>query len=166
VIRHLRADDWDDWQELWQGYLRFYREELPPEVTRFTFERLSTGADEMFGLVAERPEGGLAGFSNAFLHPSTWTMAAYCYLEDLFVEPAARGTGTARRLVEAVGEEARRRGAVKVYWHTQEFNGRARSLYEQVARNVSFLVYEMQLSRKERPSSSADLLLPIGPDEA
>ncbi|HLI44423.1 MAG TPA: GNAT family N-acetyltransferase [Acidimicrobiales bacterium] len=145
MIRHLRADDWDDWQELWQGYLRFYREELAPAVTRSTFDRLSAGADQMFGLVAERPGGGLAGFANALLHPSTWTTTAYCYLEDLFVEPASRGTGTARLLVEAVAEEARRRSAVKVYWHTQEFNGRARSLYEQVARNVSFAVYEMPL---------------------
>lgn len=145
MIRHLKAEDWDDWQELWQGYLRFYRKELPADVTRATFERLSAGADRMFGFVAERPGGGLCGFSNAVVHPSTWTSATYCYLEDLFVEPASRGTGTARMLVEAVAEEARSRGAVKVYWHTQEFNGRARSLYEQVARNVSFVVYEMEL---------------------
>jgi hypothetical protein len=33
-----------------------------------------------------------------------------------------------------------------VYWHTQEFNGRARSLYDQVAKRISIVVYERELS--------------------
>jgi len=41
--------------------------------------------------------------------------------------------------------DARRRGAVKVYWHTQEFNGPARSLYDLLAKRVSFVVYERDL---------------------
>jgi len=35
------------------------------------------------------------------------------------------------------------RGAGRLYWHTQEYNGRARSLYDQVAHLTSFVVYEM-----------------------
>jgi hypothetical protein len=44
-------------------------------------------------------------------------------------------------------EEAKRasvqRGANRLYWHTQQYNGRARSLYDQVAQPTSFIVYEM-----------------------
>jgi hypothetical protein len=45
-------------------------------------------------------------------------------------------------LIEAVSTEASARGAAHVYWHTQQFNGAARSLYDQVARLTSFVVYE------------------------
>ena len=35
------------------------------------------------------------------------------------------------------------RGSDRLYWHTQQYNGRARSLYDQVGRSTSFVVYEM-----------------------
>ncbi len=34
MIRRLETGDWDAWLPLWDGYLRFYREELAEEVTR------------------------------------------------------------------------------------------------------------------------------------
>jgi hypothetical protein len=41
-----------------------------------------------------------------------------------------------------VYEEADRRRAAKTYWQTQQYNGRARSLYDQVGHVTSFIVYE------------------------
>ncbi len=35
------------------------------------------------------------------------------------------------------------RGTSRVYWHTQQYNGRARSLYDVVGHPTSFVVYEM-----------------------
>jgi GNAT superfamily N-acetyltransferase len=145
VIRPIAAPDWSSWRALWEGYLRFYRQGLPEDVTRATFDRLCEQRDEMFGFVAEGADGELVGIVHALLHTSTWTTASYCYLEDLFVAPESRGTPTARELIEAVAVEAARRGAEKLYWHTQEFNGRARSLYDQVAQRVSIVVYEQEL---------------------
>lgn len=141
TIRAIEQRDFEGWKPLWEGYLHFYREELDDETTRFTFDRMCNQSDGMFGFVAET-EAGLVGLVHALLHPSTWTKDCYCYLEDLFVSTAARGTGAAKSLIEAVVTEARSRGAVHTYWHTQEFNGPARSLYDQVARLTSFRVYE------------------------
>lgn len=146
AVRPLSTGDFDRWLPLWEGYLDFYRERLDDEVTRRSFERLSASSNGMFGFVAELPDGNLVGLAHGVVHPSTWSTAPACYLEDLFVAPSARGTGTARSLIEAVGEEAKRRGATKLYWHTQEFNGPARSLYDQLASRVSFVVYERPLA--------------------
>ena len=76
----------------------------------------------MFGYVAE-DDGALVGLVHALVHPTTWAMGPNCYLEDLFVDPGARGSGVGRALIEAVVAEARTRGADAVYWHTQAFNG-------------------------------------------
>lgn len=131
------------WQRLWDGYLRFYREELDADITDATFKRLCTGSNAMFGFVAER-DGVLVGLVHALLHTSTWSTTTYCYLEDLFVAKGARGTSIGKDLISTVASEAGRRGAEKLYWHTQEFNGPARSLYDQVAKQTSFVMYEWE----------------------
>jgi GNAT superfamily N-acetyltransferase len=145
MIRFVEHGDWSRWEVLWQGYLHFYRQGLTDDVSRHTFERLCDQRDGLFGFVAETDEGELVGIVNALVHPTTWSDSGYCYLEDLFVAPGARGSGQGQALIEAVTSEARQRGVVKVYWHTQEFNGRARSLYDLLAKRVSFVVYEREL---------------------
>jgi GNAT superfamily N-acetyltransferase len=140
-IRPVAQEDWEDWKPLWEGYLAFYREQLDEATSRFTFDRLCNRQDGMFGFVAEA-DTGLLGLVNALVHPSTWTTGCYCYLEDLFVSRESRGSHVARELIEAVSAEATVRGAAHVYWHTQQFNGAARSLYDQVAKLTSFVVYE------------------------
>jgi GNAT superfamily N-acetyltransferase len=142
MIRALAAADFASWDRLWLAYLRFYRADVSAEVTAATFRRLCDQTDGMVGLVAIDEQGELVGLAHLVFHPSTWSAGPYCYLEDLFVTPAARGTGTARQLLEAAFAKARSRGAARTYWETQEFNGPARSLYDQVAHRTSFVIYE------------------------
>ena len=143
TIRAVQTGDWDDWRALFGGYLAFYRAELDDATVRASFERLCDGSDGMFGLLALDDGGRGIGLADCVVHASTWSRQPTCYLEDLFVAPSARGHDVGRRLLEAVRAESRRRGTDRVYWHTQEYNGRARSLYDQVGRPTSFVVYEM-----------------------
>jgi len=94
----------------------------------------------MAGLVA-LDEGSLAGFVNYVVHPSTWAQADSCYLEDLFVSPAARGRGAGRALIEALLELGRAHGWSKVYWHTRSDNEQARALYDTFAKADDFVRY-------------------------
>jgi GNAT superfamily N-acetyltransferase len=142
MIRQLELADRGGWQRLWKAYLHFYLGEVSEAVTELSFDRLCHHRDGLLGLVAAGESGELVGFAHLVFHPSTWSDSTYCYLEDLFVDPAGRGTGTARQLIEAAYEEADRRGATQTYWHTQEFNSPARSLYDVVGHRTSFIVYE------------------------
>jgi GNAT superfamily N-acetyltransferase len=142
TVRRLEDRDRKRWLELWAGYLHFYRAELSDEVTELTFVRLRDGADGLLGLVATDGDGRLVGFAHLVFHPSTWSSTGYCYLEDLYVDRSARGGGVSRALFEATYAEARARGADKTYWHTQQFNGAARSLYDKVGHLTSYVVYE------------------------
>jgi GNAT superfamily N-acetyltransferase len=141
TIRELRTEDREAWEPLWRGYLDFYRATVGDAVTQRTFERVSGGDADFHGLVALDAHGTIVGFAHAVFHPATWSAGPYCYLEDLYVERAGRGTGAGRALIEAVYAEADRRGAGRVYWHTQEYNGAARSLYDTVAHRTSFVMY-------------------------
>jgi len=142
VIRPMAGSDRAAWEKLWQLYLRFYRTAVPDAVTAATFDRLVGRTDGLAGFVAEDEQGEIVGFAHLVFHASTWSVDQYCYLEDLFVLPSHRGTGVAGDLLRTVFSEADRRGVGRTYWETQEYNGAARSLYDQVAHRTSFIVYE------------------------
>jgi GNAT superfamily N-acetyltransferase len=86
-------------------------------------------------------DGKLAGIVHYLFHRSCWTIGNYCYLQDLFVADDARKLGLGRALIEAVEQEARARGASRVYWLTHESNTVARALYDKLAESPGFIQY-------------------------
>lgn len=144
VIRPLEPADREAWDPLWQGYLRFYESTLSDDVTDLTWARFFDEAEPM-GAIGAFVDGNLIGFCHHLFHRSTWAAATYCYLEDLFVSPDSRSTGSGRALIEATADLAEAAGAEKLYWHTQTGNVTARLLYDQVAKH-DFVVYERDLT--------------------
>jgi GNAT superfamily N-acetyltransferase len=144
VVRAPSSGDEAAWRGLWAGYNKFYRTAVPADVTAALWRKLLDVDADVRGLLAESG-GAVVGFAHILFHPSTWSHAPSCYLEDLFVAKAARGVDAGSALIEAVAASARARGAGRLYWHTQEFNGAARSLYDSVAERTSFIVYRKEI---------------------
>lgn len=144
-IRELKETDKDRWLELWAGYLEFYKSNLSPEQTEFTWKRLINNEQKMYGFVAEN-ENGVIGFTHCLFRPSTWTETDYCYLEDLFVDPGIRGKGIGRALMNRVIELAKEKNSKRVYWTTQEFNKTARVLYDSITSVSEFVQYRLPLT--------------------
>lgn len=139
TIRRLTSEDEPVWRRMWAEYLAFYKSELPQAQTDAVFQQLLAG-EPHFAFVAEH-EGKVIGFVHALPHATTWSATGYCYLEDLFVDAAARGTGAGRALIEAVYAEADRRGLDRVYWITDTGNKTARQLYDRLATLSDFVQY-------------------------
>jgi GNAT superfamily N-acetyltransferase len=144
VVRPIQATDHAAWLPLWQGYVTFYDSTVSAEQTALTWQRLLDPAFNMQGLVVENA-GTVIGFTHYLFHPATWAKGDCCYLEDLFVSPAARGTGAGRALINGVKTAAQAAGAAKVYWLTQTHNAAARKLYDAVAADTGFMHYQMKL---------------------
>jgi GNAT superfamily N-acetyltransferase len=144
VIRHAEAKDQARWRALWAEYNKFYRTSVGEEVTANTWAMILDPASEVNALVAEL-DGVMIGLCNYLYHKSTWSMQPRCYLEDLYVDPDARGGGAAKALILACEAEARKHGASRLYWLTQEYNAPARSLYDTISQRSSFVVYRMAL---------------------
>lgn len=140
-IRPLTAADEAEWRRLWTGYLAFYETTLPETVFATTFARLVSGAPREFRCLIAEVDGQPRGLAHFQFHRSCWSVADTCHLQDLYVDPAARGTGLGRRLIEAVYAAADAEGVPSVYWITQEGNTTARRLYDQVATLTPFVRY-------------------------
>lgn len=141
AIRPLAAADRPEWDQLLQGYLRFYESDVPADVTDLTWQRILDPEAPIQAFCAAAPDGKLLGIVHYLFHPVTWAAGPRCYLEDLFTAPEARGKGIARALIEAVYAAADHRGADQVYWLTQDSNTTARRLYDQVAKVTPFIKY-------------------------
>jgi GNAT superfamily N-acetyltransferase len=141
-VRPLAEKDKAAWLPLFRGYIEFYKASLTDEVIETTWQRLHSGKEGFhIGLVAVGDDDVPVGLAHVLFHRSTWSPTWYCYLEDLFVRPNLRAGGVGRMLIDAVYAEADARGATRTYWATQEFNYRARGLYDQVATKSPFVQY-------------------------
>jgi GNAT superfamily N-acetyltransferase len=141
-IGRLTAADRADWQTLFRGYNTFYERTLAPE--RYDRAWTAFAEDTRMHAFGAKLDGRLVGITHFLTHAST-TAADVCYLQDLFTAPEARGMGVARALIAEVTEWARARDCSRVYWSTQETNATARRLYDQVALNRGFILYQISL---------------------
>lgn len=140
-IRPLTAADEPHWRALWRNYLAFYETELPEEVYASTFARLlGDDPQDFHGLIAEQ-DGTPVGLTHYVFHRHGWKIENVCYLQDLYALPEVRGTGVGRALIEAVYAAADAAGAPGVYWLTQDFNTKARTLYDKVGTLTPFIKY-------------------------
>ncbi|WP_166415750.1 GNAT family N-acetyltransferase [Cochlodiniinecator piscidefendens] len=140
-IRPITANDEQQWRTLWCGYLAYYETELGEEIYQSSFARLLGDDPQDFsGFVAEE-DGKLLGLVHYLFHRHGWKIENTCYLQDLYTVPEARGKGVGRSLIEAVYTEADRQNAPSVYWMTQDFNKKARILYDTVGVLSPFIKY-------------------------
>ena len=148
LVREIRATDFDQWSNLWDGYNAFYGRSgataLPAEITQTTWQRFFNPVEPVFARVAE-DEGEIVGLVHYLFHRSTTRLGPVCYLQDLFTTPQKRGSGVGRALIQAVYEQAALAGSSRVYWQTQSSNEAGRALYDKLAKHSGFIVYSHEL---------------------
>jgi ribosomal protein S18 acetylase RimI-like enzyme len=144
IIRPLKSSDRAQWDQLWQGYLTFYKHELAAEQTDLTWSRLVDEDHALHGLGLEL-DGELVGLAHFSFTTSTWNVHRDLYLEDLFVSPSVRGKRLGKALILALDEIAREEGSRKVWWETHRDNQIARRLYDSIAELSEFVKYTREV---------------------
>jgi GNAT superfamily N-acetyltransferase len=140
IIRSALPSDEAAWRKLWRGYCDFYEANVTEDVTNRTWKRILDPDSQVMCIVAE-VDGQVYGFANCVVHENTWETQAVCYLEDLYVTPAARTKGIGRAMIEWLRNAMRAEGWARLYWHTRRDNARARKLYDRFAEADDFVRY-------------------------
>lgn len=84
-------------------------------------------------LVAEEDDGGpVVGFALWFRNFSTWTGVPGVYLEDLYVQPQARGAGHGKALLAALAAICEERGYARFEWSVLDWNEKALGVYRAI----------------------------------
>jgi ribosomal protein S18 acetylase RimI-like enzyme len=144
-IRPVATADREGWNRLYAGYAAFYLLTQTDAMRDRVWSWLMDDANEVNGLVAEDADGKLIGL--AHFRPFARPLAASVggFLDDLFVDPDARGSGAADALMEALKAEGVKRGWSVIRWITAEDNYRARKLYDRMAEKTRWVTYDIKL---------------------
>jgi GNAT superfamily N-acetyltransferase len=81
-------------------------------------------------------DGTVVAFALFFHNFSTFLGKPGLYLEDLYVQPAHRGTGLGKALLQHLGALAVARGCGRFEWSVLDWNERAIRFYEQMGATV------------------------------
>jgi ribosomal protein S18 acetylase RimI-like enzyme len=141
-VRPATDDDVDAVVDLFRQYLRFYDQEVPDAEARAYLTARRAAGESVLLVAVLRPDaypaatddlppaGTPVGFAQSYPTWSSVSLSRTWVLNDLFVSPAARGTGAGRALVQDTCRRAKEAGAVRVSLATAWDNVAAQGLYE------------------------------------
>ena len=99
-------------------------------------------APQLFGprpaaeAVVAEADGRVVAFALFFTNFSTFLAKPGLYLEDLYVQPAHRGSGLGTALLKHLGALAVQRGCGRFEWSVLDWNVNAIALYEKMGATV------------------------------
>jgi GNAT superfamily N-acetyltransferase len=110
----------------------YEREPDAVQATEATLTQTLFAPDPRVWVHVAEHEGQVVGIAVWFLNYSTWTGRPGIYLEDLFVDDAARGLGAGKALFKALAEEAERLGCARIDWAVLDWNEPAMDFYRAI----------------------------------
>ena len=159
-VRPVRDDEFEPWTRLFRGYADFYHwptsDEHQQQIWRWIHDDHSV---EALVVVPVDDAGNETGAPLGLAHVREWVRplrgVIAGYLDDLFVDPATRGTGAVDALFAEINRLALERGWSIVRWTTADDNYRARAVYDKLATRTTWITYDMTPRTVEAEETSA-----------
>lgn len=129
-VRPARPEDVPDVLRLIRALAAYEREPEAVETTEDDLRRWVFGDDPVASVLVAEAGGVVVGMALWFRTFSTWTGLPGIHLEDLFVDPEARGSGWGRALLAGLARIAVHRGYRRVEWVVLDWNAPSIEFYE------------------------------------
>lgn len=141
TVRPVERADFEAWSKLYLGYGVFYKVDMNDETLATVWSWLMDPDHVLEGLVAES-DGALVGLAHFRAMPSPLRATTVGFLDDLFVDPDARGARVGEVMFDRLKTICTERGWPKMRWLTADDNYRARTLYDRIGTKTTWNLYE------------------------
>ena len=143
VIRDIQPGDRARWEQLFLDYGVFYETSFDRAVLDGVWAWLMDDSADVRAFVAVDGDE-VIGFTHYRPQQDTFTAGLGWFLDDLFVDPASRGSGAATALIDAVADYATAHGGGTLRWITAHDNERAQRVYDRIATKATWVTYERE----------------------
>ena len=133
------------WEGLYHGYAEFYKVPMNDKILDTVWGWIHDESNPFFGLIAKDENGKALGLMHCRQMPSPLRGALVGFLDDLFVNPDARGQGVVGALYDALNTLGEDQGWPFIRWITAEDNYRASAVYDKLADKTRWITYQMTI---------------------
>ena len=143
MIRKLEEKDKEIWAKLYNGYAEFYKVPMNKGILDTLWGWIQDESHDVTGLCFEL-EGKILGIAHYRTMPRPIKGKYIGFLDDLFVEQEFRGQKIAQKLISHLKSLSEANNWNGIRWITHSSNENAKKLYDKIAFNTGFELYELK----------------------
>ena len=143
MIRKLEKKDKKNWIKLYNSYADFYKVLINNQILDTLWQWILDENHIVNGICFEL-EGKIVGIAHYRTMPRPIKGQYIGFLDDLFVEPEFRGQKIAQNLISHLKSISKTNNWEGIRWITHSTNENAKKLYDKIANNTGFELYELK----------------------
>ncbi len=143
MIRKLQLKDKENWTKLYNGYADFYKVPMNSGILDTLWGWIHDDNHIVNGICFELDDK-IVGIAHYRTMPRPITGEYVGFLDDLFVKPEFRRQKIAQKLISHLKSLSKANNWNGIRWITHSSNEKAKKLYDKIANNKSFELYELK----------------------
>ena len=143
MIRSLNYKDKGEWKKLYNAYADFYKVSMNSRILDTLWDWIHDDNHIVNGICCEL-EGKIVGIAHYRTMPRPIKGQYIGFLDDLFVEPDFRRKKIAQKLINHLKSLSKDNNWDGIRWITHSSNDNAKKLYDKIANNTGFELYELK----------------------
>ena len=143
MIRDINKDEFNNWSDLYKSYADFYKVPMDDKILKTLWGWIHDKSHVVKGICYEL-EGKIVGIAHYRTMPRPIKGQYIGFLDDLFVEPDFRCQKIAQRMINHLKSLSQANNWSGIRWVTHSSNKKAKILYDKIANNSGFELYELK----------------------
>ncbi len=143
MIRNLEEKDKKNWENLYNGYANFYKVPMNRGILDTLWNWIHDKNHIVNGVCYEL-ENKIVGIAHYRTMPRPIKGEYIGFLDDLYVDPNYRGQKIAQKIINYLKTLSKDNNWSGIRWITHSSNHNAKKLYDKIADNTGFEIYELK----------------------
>jgi len=143
MIRKFNLKDKEKWSKLYYGYAEFYQVPMNQGILDTLWGWIHDNNHIVNGICYEL-DSNIVGIAHYRTMPRPIKAKYIGFLDDLFVDPEFRGQKIAQKLINHLKCLSKANNWDGIRWITHSSNENAKKLYDKIANNTGFELYELK----------------------